>query len=188
MVTKPEAEGTIYDGPWVTESTAKEMAQDFAGWESHVQELIESVETTSKWAINCLQPLPFYADGNVAILGDAAHAMPPHQGSGAGQGIEDAYTLASILGHPSVTVETLPQALKAYDHVRLPFANHVLEASNNAGKLCQLRSVYGTDEPRVAAAIQNQWGWVDSEDPEAQLERALECLNEAIEMGAQTKL
>ena len=98
--------------------------------------------------------------------------------------VQDAYILASILGHPSVTADYLPQALKAYEHVRLPFANHILEASNTAGKLCQLRSVYGTDELRVAAAMQSQWGWVDSEDPEAQLERALKWLDGAIQKDA----
>lgn len=84
--------------------------------------------------------------------------------------------LAGILGDPSVTRENLPQALKAYEHVRLPFANHVLKASSNAGRICQLRSAEGTDETKVALAMQNQWGWVDSEDPQAQLQRALEWM------------
>lgn len=124
-----------------------------------------------------------------------AHAMPPHQGSGAGQAIEvgqtlllatssglkvylqDAYMLSSILGHPSVTLANLPQALKAYEHVRLPFANHILNASNNAGKLCQLRSIHRENEETLAPAFQGQWGWVDSEDPETQFQRALRWMN-----------
>ena len=60
----------------------------------------------TRWAINVMPTLPFYAFGNVAILGDAvslscgvsdlniiknktqAHAMTPFQGAGAGQAIE----------------------------------------------------------------------------------------------------
>lgn len=173
VITEPELEGTVYTKPWVQESTEEELASDFEGWEGQVQDIIRSVEKPSKWAINQLRPLPAYVHGTVALVGDSAHAMPPHQGSGAGQAIEDAYMLSSILGHPSVTRANLSQALKAYEHVRLPFANHVLNASNNAGKLCQLRSVHGDNETTLAPAIQGQWGWVDSEDPAAQLDRAL---------------
>ena len=124
--------------------------------------------------------------------------MPPHQGSGAGQAIEvrihdpwlsappsltprtlqDAYVLASILGDPSVTRDNLPLALKAYEHVRLPFANHILEASANAGKLCQLRSEHRDNEETLAPALQGQWGWVGSEDPQDQFLRALRWMKE----------
>lgn len=94
--------------------------------------------------------------------------------------------LASILGHASVTRANLAQALRAYEHVRLPFANHVLSASSNAGKLCQLRSAHGDNEATLAPAIQGQWGWVDSEDPAAQLERALDWMNaQTGEVGSQ---
>lgn len=45
--------------------------------------------------------------GPVAILGDAAHGMLPHLGAGAGQGIEDAYLLGKLLGHPQTTLENV---------------------------------------------------------------------------------
>lgn len=92
--------------------------------------------------------------------------------------MQDAYILAGILGDSSVTLDNLPRALKAYEHVRLPFANHVIESSSDTGKIYQLRSAYGDDEPKVASAIQKQWDWVDSEDPQAQLERALKWMTE----------
>ena len=41
--------------------------------------------------------------GRVALLGDAAHAMPPHLGAGAGQAIEDAFAMGWLLAHPNVT-------------------------------------------------------------------------------------
>jgi salicylate hydroxylase len=128
--------------------------------------------------------------------------MPPHQGSGAGQAIEvsrhrtatglapahylspsdqDAYILASILGDASVTHDSLPDALRAYEHVRRPFANHVLEASTHAGRLCELRGGPRDDEVALAPALQNQWGWVGGEDPNEQLERALRWMHEARE-------
>ena len=55
--------------------------------------------------------------------------MSPAQGSGAGQAIEDAYILATLLAHPRTTIATLPTALKVYEEVRLPNANEVMRRS-----------------------------------------------------------
>lgn len=40
-MTYPEGEGTIWDGPWVTQSTEEELAKDFAEWELQVQDIIK---------------------------------------------------------------------------------------------------------------------------------------------------
>lgn len=37
-----------------------------------------------------------------------AHGMLPHLGAGAGQGIEDAYLLGKLLGHPQTTLANIP--------------------------------------------------------------------------------
>ena len=63
--------------------------------------------------------------------------MTPHQASGAGQAVEDAWILASILSHPLTTKETLPEALKIYEEVRLPFANEVVRKSSASGRLSE---------------------------------------------------
>ena len=63
--------------------------------------------------------------------------MTPHQGSGAGQAVEDAWILASILAHPLTTKETIPAALKIYEEIRLPFANDVVRGSSTCGRLCE---------------------------------------------------
>ncbi|MFF1613435.1 FAD-dependent monooxygenase [Amycolatopsis sp. NPDC058278] len=60
--------------------------------------------------IHDLEPLPSYVNGRVALLGDAAHAMSPHRGQGAGQSLEDAVVLAA---EPTVEV-----ALRRYDAER----------------------------------------------------------------------
>ncbi|EKM54255.1 uncharacterized protein PHACADRAFT_146035 [Phanerochaete carnosa HHB-10118-sp] len=173
MVTLPEAEGCMYTKPWVSECSSEEVFDCFEGWEPEAQDLVKLVQKPVKWAVHQLHPLPTYIDRRVALLGDAAHAMTPHQGAGAGQSVEDAFILAGLLGHLSVTKNNLEEALRAYDHVRVPFANRVIEGSRNAGAMYELRSSHGNDYSTLAPAIQNQWDWVESESLIAQLERAL---------------
>lgn len=120
--------------------------------------------------------------------------MTPHQGAGAGQSIEvcccdpikavitehnasqDAYILAGILGHHSVTSKNLSEALQAYEYVRRPFANNIIETSRAAGAFYELRSAEKDQYTTLVPAIRNQWSWVESEDPEDQLGRALRWL------------
>jgi 2-polyprenyl-6-methoxyphenol hydroxylase-like FAD-dependent oxidoreductase len=79
-------------------------------------------------------PLPSYVRGRVALLGDAAHAMTPNLGQGAGQAIEDAVVLGAACAGG---VERLPAALTAYDEQRRPRSQAVARASFIAGRFGQ---------------------------------------------------
>ena len=61
--------------------------------------------------------------------------MTPYQASGAGQAVEDAYVLAAILANPLTTLETLPEALKVYEEIRLPHAVEVQRKSATSGNI-----------------------------------------------------
>ncbi|KZT01928.1 FAD/NAD(P)-binding domain-containing protein [Laetiporus sulphureus 93-53] len=138
--SQPELEGTAYDGPWVRQVTKDELLADFASWESQVRSLLGCLDKVSLWAIHSLPSLPTYVGNRVALLGDAAHAMTPHQGSGAGQAAEDAFVLANIIAHPAVTMETLPDALRVYDEIRRPFSQEIVERSRQTGLIYDLVS------------------------------------------------
>ncbi|MEU7780767.1 FAD-dependent oxidoreductase [Micromonospora parva] len=79
-------------------------------------------------------PLPSYVRGRVALLGDAAHAMTPNLGQGAGQAIEDAVVLGAVCANGP---EGLPAALGAYDEQRRPRSQAVARASVTAGRFGQ---------------------------------------------------
>ncbi|KAG2157162.1 hypothetical protein DEU56DRAFT_6870 [Suillus clintonianus] len=82
-------------------------------------------------------------------MGDAAHAMAPFQGSGAVQSIEDAYILATVLGHKPTTIELVSRALVIYDKLRRPFSSDVALRSMRNVQLCAFYELSDT--------ITNNW-------------------------------
>ena len=84
---------------WSIASTIPELLGHFAGWDPAVRAIIEATPANSlfKWALHAREPLPGWIDGRVTLLGDAAHAMLPFMGQGAGTAIEDGAVLARCL-------------------------------------------------------------------------------------------
>ncbi|WIW55964.1 FAD-dependent monooxygenase [Mesorhizobium mediterraneum] len=71
----------------------------------------------------------------MALLGDAAHAVTPDLGQGAGLAIEDAAVLAALFGrHP------IGQAIREYDKRRLERAHRVASESRFYAGVAQLRN------------------------------------------------
>jgi 2-polyprenyl-6-methoxyphenol hydroxylase-like FAD-dependent oxidoreductase len=82
----------------------------------------------------CLaRPLPSFAVGRVALLGDAAHAMPPDLGQGASQAFEDAAALARHLDRADPP--DVPERLRRYDAQRRPPANRLLRQAQRMSRL-----------------------------------------------------
>ena len=76
-------------------------------------------------------PTMSWVDGNVALLGDAAHAMQPNLGQGGGQAIEDAFVLSQrIAGCDSLA--HIPVALHSYSYQRMGRAATVAGLSRMA--------------------------------------------------------
>ncbi|ROT37639.1 FAD/NAD(P)-binding domain-containing protein [Sodiomyces alkalinus F11] len=103
----------------------------FRSWEPDLVSLLNHAgDTASRWPIYVAARLPrFVKGGHVALVGDAAHGMTPHQGLGGGQGIEDAFVLASLLTHPDARRGVLPDVLATYDEVRRPASQRVADQS-----------------------------------------------------------
>jgi len=59
-----------------------------------------------------------WTDGNVALLGDAIHAMMPNLGQGGCQALEDALVLSENMGETTSRAQ-LPEALQSYRNRRL---------------------------------------------------------------------
>jgi len=96
FVSKPEEELRGLKESWKSEAPREAIEKEYAGWCPTVQRIIQAMPPViSEWRINDREVLSqwVYMDGKAVLLGDAAHAMLPMQGSGAGLSIEDANVL-----------------------------------------------------------------------------------------------
>jgi len=83
-------------------------------------------------------PLPWWTQGRVTLLGDAAHPMYPRGSNGAGQAILDARSLADCLSaHGDVA-----GALDAYESARLEATSNVVRANRSNPPDAILREVF----------------------------------------------
>ena len=82
---------------WMEECEVSDAVDAFAGWHPAVTEMVGATDVGARWALYDLAPLERWHTDRVVLMGDAAHAMVPHQGQGANQTIEDAIALADCL-------------------------------------------------------------------------------------------
>lgn len=83
-----------------------------------------------------LKRLDRWHSQNICLLGDAAHATTPNMGQGAGQGIEDAYTIAELFSKYSAS----PQLFEQFEKVRRDKVDYVVNNSWRFGKMAHSRA------------------------------------------------
>jgi salicylate hydroxylase len=149
---------------WSAPGELKTLAAEYAGWDKPVQDTINSLDETFRWGIYDRAPLPYWSTGRVTLIGDAAHPMVPHIGQGAGQSIEDGFTLAVLL--EGCTASALADRLKLYEALRRERTSMVQALARAAGKL--YRSEH--DTPSEKAVRMREWAaqrkWVFEHDAE----------------------
>jgi salicylate hydroxylase len=148
MVFFARQDGWTDDG-WQIPATVDDLNATFDGWCDEVQRMIAAAGQGPlfKWAINARQALPDWTvDGNVALLGDAAHAMTPFLGHGAACAIEDAVVLARALAASG----TVAEGLSRYVAARKDRASFIQAESNaNADRMQGAESdLFGLGEMR----------------------------------------
>ncbi|KAI0699375.1 FAD/NAD(P)-binding domain-containing protein [Cerioporus squamosus] len=161
--------------PWVDEISREDLKKEFDGWGSDITTLLRLMpEKTMRWSVHVVHPpLESYAKGRVALLGDAAHAMLPHLGAGAGQGIEDAFLLTRLLSHPDTSMANMQAVLQAYSDVRQPRSQTVWDASRRAGSVFDHHGTGGATVQGLTEDLQDLWKPVWSYDLDTEFEYAI---------------
>ncbi|MGY4644625.1 FAD-dependent monooxygenase [Cellulomonas sp. URHB0016] len=125
-LTAAQPEGTRFD------DEPDELRRRFGGWHAPIPELLADLDPAAVLHHDLRRlatPLPRFDVGRVALLGDAAHAMPPHLGQGGCQALEDAVVLAaSVAGGADVG-----SGLAQYSAARLPRTTRIARMSAQVG-------------------------------------------------------
>ena len=92
-------------------------------------ELVAASEAMLRTAIYDLEPLPRWSVGRSVLIGDAAHAMPPHAGQGASMAMEDALALVRSLEREP----TVERAFVRYERTRRPRVERIARSARKNG-------------------------------------------------------
>ena len=82
---------------WDRQGDPEELATRFAGNCDTVRRLLAKVETWRMWVLCDREPVRDWHQGNVVLVGDAAHPMLQYLAQGAGMSLEDAVILAKCV-------------------------------------------------------------------------------------------
>lgn len=164
--------------PWTKPVSKQEMLDDFADWSDSCQALLNLIEQPTIWALHETAPLNTYKNKtqNVIVIGDAAHAMLPHQGAGAGQGLEDALILANLLANPQLTAENIKLVSKIYEEIRLVRAVKVQHTSHESGEIYELYSPAYPSFEEIGAHLAHRFDWLWQHSLEQDIENATTAL------------
>jgi 2-polyprenyl-6-methoxyphenol hydroxylase-like FAD-dependent oxidoreductase len=119
-----------------TEEGIDAVARRFRDWHDPIPHLLAATrsEALLRHDIYSLEaPLPRYVSGRVVLLGDAAHAVTPDLGQGAGQALEDAATLGGLAAG-KLDVQSL---VDAYDRARRARTQRLVRMSARYGRIGQ---------------------------------------------------
>jgi salicylate hydroxylase len=156
---------------WSAVGDREAALEPFTPWDERLFELMKLAKVVHPWPLLDREPFDYWTRGRVALLGDAAHPMLPHQAQGAAQAVEDAWVLAEKLHDAGPS--DVPAALQAYEKGRIPRATAIQQASRDHGAAYHLPD--GPEQRERDRIMAEQFGnaaisfdWLWGGDPESQ--------------------
>ncbi|KAI1505963.1 hypothetical protein F5X99DRAFT_427854 [Biscogniauxia marginata] len=174
---------------WARLFTPEEFSDSFAKNELHackgMVNLIRNMYTVQITGISQMQhkPAHSYVTKTACLIGDAAHSMHLFPGASVVLGLEEALVLSTLLGRiPSR--ETIPAALKAFDHVCRPRAEQAMQHSSECGLLLTGKAPgIGLDADLLAQHLKGKWDFLVNVDIEALQSAAVNTMDQMLTSG-----
>ncbi|MDM1768051.1 salicylate 1-monooxygenase [Acinetobacter sp. 226-4] len=165
--------------PWTMPTDQSSMLKDFHDWGQGTQALLNLIDHPTIWALHEIEPLETYQNiyKNVILIGDAAHAMLPHQGAGAGQGLEDALILAQLFSVSGVSIEHLSDISSIYEEIRKERAIKTQNTSRESGEIYELYAPQFANFTAVGEHLIHRFDWLWQHDLEQDVLNAKTQLN-----------
>lgn len=148
-----------------------EARRRVAGWPDDIQTVLDATPPAAVLHHDMadLEGMPSFAQGNVVLLGDAAHAMHPDMAQGAAQSLEDAVVLAAALAD----ADDIDTGLAAYDLARRRRTQTIVRQARGKALMAttprRLGYLLQTLAPRIVPssrwpalaerALAPVWGW-----------------------------
>jgi salicylate hydroxylase len=130
---------------WAAPGRRDDLLAHYASAAPALRRLLAAAPEWLRWSL-FRHPIRHLAQGRIALVGDAAHPVLPFLAQGAALAIEDAATLANLLGPQPHGV---PQALAAYEAERLERAQRVQGEARKNGRIYHAGSLVAFGRDRV---------------------------------------
>jgi salicylate hydroxylase len=130
---------------WAAPGNRDELLAGYASAAPALRTLLSQPREWLRWSLFD-HPAERLATGRVALLGDAAHPVLPFLAQGAALAVEDAATLAFLLGRHRPDI---PQTLAAYEKQRLARANRVQKEARRNGRIYHAGGLVGFGRNQV---------------------------------------
>lgn len=149
----------------VTEGSKEEVLSYFEGVHPKPRRLLDLPKSWRRWATADRNPVEQWGEGNVTILGDAAHPMTQYLAQGACMALEDAVTLGQAI---KVCDHDLEKAFRLYESLRIPRTARVVLSAREMGRLYHAKGVErqirnslwkGRSQERFYDAIEWLYSW-----------------------------
>lgn len=117
--------------------TDEELDERFGACCDHVRAAGAYLNREIRWPMYDREPADRWVDGNVALIGDAAHAMLQYLAQGGAQSLDDALVMAEEY----LAAETPATAFERYQKRRLEHVGKVQRLARTAGELFHFEGV-----------------------------------------------
>lgn len=128
----PREKGDYTSQAWGADDLpVEELLAPYPDLDKRVRDHLAIGIEVQPWRLWVHDPYPYMNKGRVAIMGDAAHPMMPHQSQGACMAIEDAGALGVLFSKAYFNGD-VDSTLQVYSDVRLPRVTKVQAAAAKA--------------------------------------------------------